>query len=150
LHHLLRTAGDLVRDVEAFFLEEALVERDPDRKVGGAGEVTIVSLLWAAAGAAKASATAASERMVDSPKRCMNEPPLLVVPRGYGRGYGWARMLTERPKARQRWPGRVRAFAAARIKKAAAVSRGGFRVCGGQLHKQNSRHCWRLLSEESS
>jgi hypothetical protein len=31
-------------------------------------------------------------------------------------------------------------------KKAAAVSRGGFRVCGGQLHKQNSRHCWRLLS----
>src|SRR5688572_7547177 len=30
--------------------------------------------------------------------------------------------------------------------KAAAVSRGGFRVCGGQLHKQNSRHCWRLLS----
>jgi hypothetical protein len=78
-------------------------------------------------------------------------------------------MLTERQWLRQRQTGRVRVFAATSqaargkhvqarsgaqsfcaIKKAAAVSRGGFRVCGGQLHKQNSRHCWRLLSEESS
>src|SRR5581483_1872018 len=36
---------------------------------------------------------------------------------------------------------------AAANKKAAAENRGGFVVCGGQLHKQNGRHLWRPYSE---
>jgi hypothetical protein len=37
-HHLLRSARDLMRHVEPFFREEALFERNPDRKIGGAGK----------------------------------------------------------------------------------------------------------------